>query len=33
MKIKIKSFTALIVLLYIPHLNVSSLEKDNFPPV
>jgi len=33
MKIRMKSFTFLIVLLYIPHLNISTLEKDNFPPV
>jgi hypothetical protein len=28
-----KSFTSLIVLLFIARLNISSLEKDNFPPL
>ena len=32
MNIRMKIFTALFVVLYIPHLNWSSLEKDSFPP-
>jgi len=33
MKIRIKRFIYLIVLLYFPHLKIKSLEKDNLSTV